>query len=1147
MNFFSPIIIRDDRRSRPYAYVFKILLIMKLICMLVVLFTLGAQASGYAQNVNISMKNAKIEHVLKEISKQTKLRFFYDEKLLEQTDLVDVSVSKSDVRTVLNRALKGQNLAFEIMGGTIVITERNKTDIEISGTVRDSIGVMRGVTVSVLGVSGLSTKTDADGRFSLRVPENGILLFRFLGYKDQEVQVANQKVINIRMESAESHLDEVIVVGYGTQKRVNLSGAVDQISEKFLDSRPITNVGTGLQGAMANLNITPTSGRANSSPGINVRGYTSLSGGGPLIVIDGVPATNDELNRMNPIDISSVTVLKDAASAAIYGSRAAFGVVLVTTKTGTSKEIKVAANSIFAAKAITRTVDIEDNPYEVMKYRNIMGAPWYNLYDERMLEYGKALNDDPSLPRVIVDPKNPNAYIYLGSTDWFKEVYKDIQPSYTNNINISQKNEKSSFYLSGEYYRQNGMLRISPDTYDRYNFRAKGDYKLTDWFTLSNNTTYTADKYDQPSAIDQGYLYWHNVNRQPSLNTVRNPDGTYTEAGVSMIGAVADGGRSVRRVNDFQSSFGAKIDLLKNVWTLNGDATFRRVSGKSHYFVVPLEFSTGPGVIKRQAFNSSASNGSDETRYNVYNLYSQYQQTLKDHYFSLMVGFNQEERIYESFSASRDQLIANSLPTIGLATGETPSVGASDYAWSVRGAFARINYSYKERYIFESNLRYDGSSRFPKKDRFAFNPSVSGAWVISKENFFAPLSASVSNLKLRGSYGSLANQDLRDNYYPYIANMGKGTSIVLDGKRPAYVTSPGLVSPTLTWETVTQSNFGVDIGLFGNQFFGSFDLYQRMTKDMLTAGRTLPIVLGTGVPLENAADLKTKGWELTLGFNKEFMVGSKPLSFATRFNLADSRAYIEKFSNPKNNLNDYYVGQEIGEMWGLTTLGFFQSAAEIEAHADQNDVTSYPGTRGLEPGDLKFADINGDGKINNGDWTLANHGDYKVIGNSRQRYTYGLDLTSAWNGIDLRIFLQGVGKRNYYPPGGDHYFWGIYAQPWASLTKFNLDHWTPDNPNGYLPRPKSYVAEQSGIELAATQTKYVQNAGYLRVKNITVGYTFPKSLTDRWGVDRVRLFASGENLFEFTKLMDYLDPEIVGDRTAYPFQRTYSLGLNFNF
>ncbi|WP_270087596.1 TonB-dependent receptor [Sphingobacterium sp. SYP-B4668] len=1147
MNYFSPLKEQGDRRSQPYALVAKVLLIMKLICILILVSTLGVRASGYGQEVNLSMKNAKIENVLTEISKQTKLRFFYDEQLLDQAARVDISVSNLDVRHVLNRALRGQNLAFEILGGTIVIKERKKTDIEITGVVRDSSGVMPGVTVSVLGVSGLSTKTDANGRYAIRAPEKSILLFRFIGYKDQEIVVGTQTVINVRMDVEESHLDEVIVVGYGTQKRVNLSGAVDQISEKFLESRPITNVGTGLQGAMANLNITPTSGRANSSPGINVRGYTSLSGGGPLIVIDGIPATNDELNRMNPMDIASVTVLKDAASAAIYGSRAAFGVVLVTTKSGTSQDIKIAANSIFAAKAITRSVEIEDDPYQVMKYRNIMSAPWYSLYDEKMLEYGKQLSADPSLPRVIVDPLNPNAYIYLGSTDWFKEVYKDIQPSYTNNISISQKSEKSSFYLSGEYHRQNGMLRISPDTYDRYNFRAKGDYKITDWFTLSNNTTYTNDKYDQPSAIDQGYLYWHNVNRQPSLNTVYNPDGSYTETGVSMIGAVAEGGRSIKRVNDFQSSFGAKIDLIKDVWTLNGDATFRRTSGKSHFYQLPLEYSIGPGEVRRQNFNSYASSGSEETRYNVYNIYSQFQKTLNDHYFSVMLGFNQEERIYEYFSAAGSKLISNSLPTIGLATGDLIRPTADDYAWAVRGAFARLNYSYKDKYIFESNLRYDGSSRFPKKDRFAFNPSVSGAWVVSQENFFQRLKATVSNLKLRGSYGSLANQDLKDNYYPYLAKMPMGTGSILDGELPAFVMSPGLVSPTLTWETITQSNLGVDVGLFSNQFFGSFDIYRRDTKDMLTPGRTLPIVLGTAVPLANAADLKTNGWELTLGYNKDFMVASKPFSFAARFNLADSRAYITKFDNPKNNLNDYYVGRRIGEMWGLTTLGFFQSAEEIAAHANQNSVTSYPGTRGLEPGDLKFADINDDKKIDKGDWTLENHGDYKVIGNSEQRYTYGLDLNSSWNGIDLRVFLQGVGKRNYYPPGGDHYFWGIYAQPWASLTKFNLDHWTPENPNAYLPRPKSYVAEQSGVELAATQTKYMQNAGYLRVKNITVGYTLPKLMTDRWGIDRIRIFASGENLFEFTKLMDYLDPEIVGDRTAYPFQRTYSFGLNFNF
>lgn len=542
MNFFSPLIEQVDWRSRSNPLVFKVLLTMKLICILVLLCTVGARASGYAQEVSLSMKNAKIENVLQEISKQTKLRFFYDEKLLERAGRINVFASESDVRVVLGRALKDQNLAIEILGGTIIIKERKKTDNEVSGVVSDSTGVMRGVTVSVLGVAGLSTKTDANGRYSIRVPEKGILLFRFIGYKDQQVVVGSKSEINVRMEAEESHLEEVIVVGYGTQRRVNLSGAVDQIGEKFLDSRPITNVGTGLQGAMANLNITPTSGSANSSPQINVRGYTSLSGGGPLIVIDGIPTTNDELNRMNPMDIASVTVLKDAASAAIYGSRAAFGVVLVTTKNGTSTDIKIAANSIFAAKAITRSIEVEDNPYEVMKYRNLMSAPWYNLYDEKMLAYGKQVSEDPSLPRVITDPQNPNAYIYLGSTDWFKEVYKDAQPSYTNNISISQKNERSSYYISGEYFRQNGMLRISPDTYDRYNFRAKGDYKITDWFTLSNNTTYTNTKYDQPSAVDQGYLYWHNVNRQPSLDMVYNPDGTYTQTGVNIIGAVAGRG-----------------------------------------------------------------------------------------------------------------------------------------------------------------------------------------------------------------------------------------------------------------------------------------------------------------------------------------------------------------------------------------------------------------------------------------------------------------------------------------------------------------------------------------------------------------------------------------------------------------------------
>lgn len=1147
MNFFSPLIAKGDRRSHSYPFSTKVLLKMKLTSVLLLGFTLGAKASGFAQEVNLSLKNAKIETVLKEITEQTNLRVFYDEQLLREKSRVTVNLAGSDVRFALSKALHGQNLTFDIMGGTIVIKERKLTDREIVGVVRDESGPLSGVTISVLGVNGLSTNTDNAGRYKIRVPEKAILLFRYIGYQDVEINATGKTTVDVLLKTTESRLEEVVIVGYGTQKKANLSGAVDQVNEKFLESRPITNVGSALQGAIANLNITPSSGQANKAPNMNVRGYTSISGGGPLIVIDGIPATNDELNRMNPMDIANVTVLKDAASAAIYGSRAAFGVILVTTKSGTTSDVKITANSTYAVKKLTRSIEIEADPYQVMKYRNIMSAPWYNLYDEKMLEYGKQLSENPSLPRVIVDSQNPNAYIYLGSTDWFNEVYKSGQPSYTNNISVAQKNERSSYYVSGEYYRQNGMLKISPDTYDRYNFRVKGDYRLTDWFTLSTNTTFTNDKYDQPSAVNQGYLYWHNINRQASLSVVRNPDGTYTEEGARMVGAVIDGGRSTHRNNDIQTSFGAKLDFIKDIWSLNADATFRRTSGDASSFRLPMEFSTGPGIMSRENFNSVASNFSEETRYNAYNIYSQYKRTLGAHYFSVMLGFNQEERVYKSFSASRNQLISPSLPSIELATGELPGVAASNYDWAVRGAFSRINYIYQDKYIFESNLRYDGTSRFPKNDRFAFNPSASLAWVVSKENFFAPVTAVVNHFKLRGSYGSLANQDLRDNYYPYINNMPVSTGAILDGKRPAVVFNPNIVSSSLTWETITQRNFGADLGFLNNTLNATIDVYQRHTKDMLTPGRELPVVLGTGVPLENAADLKTKGWEFTLAYNKSFMVASKPLNFSARFNIADSRTLIEKYNNPNNNLNDYYPGQEIGEMWGLTTEGFFQSAEEIDNHADQYAVTSYPGTRGLEPGDLKFADINGDGKINNGDWTLANPGDYKIIGNSEARYSYGIDLNSDWNGVDFRVFLQGIGKRDYYPGGGDHYFWGIYAQPWASLTQFNLDHWTPENPNGYLPRPKSYVAEQGGIELAATQTKYLQSAAYLRVKNITVGYTIPKLITDRWGVDRVRIFASGENLFEFTNLMDYLDPEIIGDNTSYPFQRTYSLGLNFNF
>lgn len=514
------------------------------------------------------------------------------------------------------------------------------------------------------------------------------------------------------------------------------------------------------------------------------------------------------------------------------------------------------------------------------------------------------------------------------------------------------------------------------------------------------------------------------------------------------------------------------------------------------------------------------------------------------HAVLFMVGFNQEEYRYDYMYLDRYELISPSLPTFNLATGDK-NVRQDISTWALRGAFARLNYTFADKYILEFNGRYDGTSRFPKVSRFTFNPSGSVAWVFSKENFLEKWSNVLSFGKLRLSFGSLGNQDV--GAYAYLATMGSGkTWQILDGEQPVYVSAPGLVSGNLTWERVFTSDIGLDLNFFNNRLSITGDIYLRQTKDMLTAGATLPAVLGTSVPKENAADLETKGWEITIGWKDKANLAGKPLNYNVNFNLADSRSFITKFANETGTLSDYYKGYEIGEIWGMTTEGFFTSKEDVKSQ-DQLVVTSYPGTRPVEPGDIKFKDLNGDKKIDYGKWTLDDHGDYHIIGNSRPRFTFGLSAGADWNGFDFNVFFQGVGKRDYCPGGSDLFFWGIYSQPWTNITYGNYyDRWTEENPNGYFPRFKSYVAE--GTEAAIPQTRYMQNAAYIRLKNLTAGYTIPKAIMGKTPIDRLRIFFSGDLLFEFSGLYKYykVDPEGLGGQ-MYPFQRSYSFGLNVTF
>ncbi len=1040
------------------------------------------------------------------------------------------------------------NASASLASTNLAATEHTQQQISIKGTVVDTD--KQPVIGAVISIEGTTkgTSSDVNGAFALSAPAGATLVVRSMGYVSERIAIEGRTTINIVLQADVKVLDEAVVVGYGVQKRENLSGAVATIDPEVLEDRPVMTVGQALQGTIANLNITVPDGAANVSPTFNVRGYNSINGGEPLIIIDGVVSDASMLNRLNPADIASGSVLKDAASSAIYGSRAAYGVILITTKKGKLGKTVVNYNSNIVARTRTNTPDLILDPYMVATTKDQLAYPTYSdLYNEEQLKFAKEVSEGSRAPYWL----NPDgSYTYFGSTDWTKETYKEVGFSTQHNVSLSGATEALNYYLSSSYDFQDGMVKYGSDTYNRYNVRSKLDMQVTPWLSISNNTSYVESDYDKPEALDSDF-YW-SVYRTNSLAVPTNPDGSWTYNGASNFGLLQEGGRRVDTDTDFNSIFSSKVNLIGEELVLNGNFSYQRGGYDISGHTLPVYYTDGVdrpmGVLNE---NTKAYTANSTSTHTTYDVYANYNKQVSKHNFNAMVGFNQEEYRYDYRYMSRTGLISESLPSLDLATG-VMDVDQDISTWTTRGAFARAAYNYDSKYLVEFNGRYDGTSRFSKESRYVFSPSGSAAWVISRENFFEPLRDVVSFLKLRYSYGTLGNQDVSE--YAYLATMGSGqTSQILDGERKTYVSAPGLITADLTWEKVTTSDIGLDLYMFDNRFSLTADYYVRATTDMLTTGTQLPEVLGTAVPLENAADLETKGWELTVGWKDQFKLGGKPFKYDLSFNIGDSRTFITRFDNPTGSLNEYYVGMELGEMWGLTTDGFFASYDDIANSADQSAVQSDDDPT-LAPGDLKFKDINGDGKINDGDWTLEDPGDYQIIGNSRPRYNYGMTANFQWNGFDLGIILQGVGKQNYYPHSNDLYFWGTYSQPWTNTTVHNYyDRWSEENPDGYFPRQKAYVVEDWRKEANAVQTRYIQDASYLRIKNLTIGYTLPKLTTQKMGIERLRVYLSADNLATISGLYNnYIDPEALsttggGSGMKYPQQRYFSFGINLTF
>lgn len=704
-----------------------------------------AGVSAQTDKVSLDVKNATVKELFSAIEKQTPWHFSYRDAEVKEKERVTLSVKNEELKVVLTQELKKRNLTYRLSGNKIIIISADadkgsSKKVTVKGQIKDEKGEpIIGVTIMLASDQSVGTITDHKGDFSLSgVPENDYLLVSYIGYKDQSVPIRKNTFLNIMLQEDSQALDEVVVVGYGVQKKANLSGAVSVVETRTIENRPVLNMGQALQGAVANFNVSIGDGEADDSPKYNIRGYTSINGGEPLVVIDGVVSTSDQLNRMNPTDIAGISVLKDAASSAIYGSRAAYGVILVTTRMGSSEKLTVNYNNNFVLRTNTHMPEIITDPYTVATISNEMAYPWYNLFNEEQLAYAKKVSEDPSLSPYYVNPDG--TWSYFGRTNWMEEAYKDVGFSTIHNIDISGKTERIAYYFSGGYNRQNGMFKMGNDIYNRYNVRSKLQFKLTDWWKLDANLSMTASDYDYATAMTNTY---REMYRKSTIYTLKNPDGTWTDSSVGNLGAMAEGGRATDWKNNMNINLSTRIDFIKDVLFVQGNFAYANTKTRSNWHDKLVPYRNGPD-LPLLMFNplssvSDASSSSSDTKHLVFDVYGTFQKTFAQvHSLTAVLGFNQEEYKYDYFKANRAELISESLPTINLATGDM-NMSQKIESWALRGAFARLGYVYADKYIFEFNGRYDGTSRFPKKDRFVFNPSASLGWVISREDFFKPL------------------------------------------------------------------------------------------------------------------------------------------------------------------------------------------------------------------------------------------------------------------------------------------------------------------------------------------------------------------------------------------------------------------------
>ncbi|MFV0604854.1 MAG: TonB-dependent receptor [Niabella sp.] len=1129
---------------------------MKFLSIYLFAIVLNVSATGFSQSITLKEKNITYPTLFRLIHKQTGYQVIYKADVFDTKETISITAKNSSVEDVLALVLKNKPVSYTVLEKSIVLktSVNNKTAAlsvkemvstpplvqQVKGIVTDQNGSpLSGVSVLVEGTSK-GTVTNDDGSFMIDIKPGESLIFSRIGYKSVTVKPGADASLTIKLVQIENTSDEVIVVGYGKQSKANLTGAVSVINSQQIENRPATNALAALQGLAPGLVVT----RNNGQPGregwdILIRGISSVNGtNSPLVIVDGAPGT---ISTLNPSDIASISVLKDAAEAAIYGAEAAGGVLIVTTKLGSSKKMTIGYNGLFTNNKAFNIPERNPSWIEAeqlnLARRN---AGQSNSWSDQQIKWMQ----DPDTNYV----KNTNGtWGYYENIDFAKMLLKNSTTSNQHDLNISGSTDKTRYLFSMGYYSQNGIFVLGPDSHKRINARMNMTTRLSKVFNFSSKIGYTNLNTLYPiqnTDGDYGMLYQIYQLRTLAPLYLPKDDGSvagsydstkYSNAGGGQVYAqLKDGGYNQNRSHRLDGVFTLKAENILNGLTLTGQYSPRLFVYQNETLTKQLyTWSTATSFSRLNATNNDSKSTGITTTQNLQFL-ADYDYKINGHQFHLLGGYQYDEYIARSVSATATNIISPELPSLNyLADPVTnpPTIGDNFDSKVLISVFGKLQYNYLSKYLLQLTVRNDASSQLAPGYRSKTFPSVSLGWNIHKEKWF-PQFDWLNTAKLRASFGKLGNSSVL-GYYDYLQLLNRGSYYPFNNQKANSFYVGSYASPEKGWEVIETKNIGLDMGLFKNRLTTSFDYFVRDNKNMLVTP-TVPNIFGLSAAQRNIASMRSWGWELE--FKWTDIIG-KDFAYWIGGNISDQKNKVTKYLSRSSvglGINGIIEGYPINTIWGYRTGGLYKDSADI-----LNSVRLNPTKTG--PGDVKYLDLDSNNVISVGGSSVVNPGDMALLGENSPHYSVGLNFGAMYKGFDFSAMFQGVLQRKMFL-----YANAVmpYMESWRQGWVSQNDYWTPDNLNASLPR--LYLG---GTHNTVASDFWVQKANYFRLKNLQIGYTLPKKLTEKAKISRLRVFFSGQDLWETTgmKFKNY-DPEQPNNASFnYPFFRSYAAGINLNF